>query len=193
VPASAHQLLGGATDQAPVGPPVHVTPEMVADLHQPRLVISPEYVGRDRRDGLVRSPLLPVATRRSSHRWAQAVMVALVTTAAVVPLTLMADHAAPVQAGRGGATPTRVHAAAPVRAPRARSGSAVPSARSTAHQGRSADRAAAQSAQAAATDQRAARSARATARAQQRAAAQAARAERRSESRAARAGRQASG
>jgi hypothetical protein len=194
-PVSAHSLLAGTIDRPTVWPVVHVPPEMVADLHEPRLIISPDYVGRDRRHGIVhRQPLAP--PRRSTHRLAQAVIVALVTTAAVVPLTLMVAHQAPTATGPGRATRAQVHPATTARTPRVRPARAsiASSAGTAARQGRSTDRAAAQSARAAAAaDQRAARTARASNRAEQRSAAQAARATRHSAVQAARAARHGPG
>jgi hypothetical protein len=197
-PVSAHGLLAPTIDQPTVWPVVHVRPEMVADLHEPRLVISPDYVGRDRRHGLVLPPRYAPA-RSSTHRMALAVLVALVTTAAVVPLTLMVAHDAPTTTGPAGAAHTQLHPVATAQTPRAprvrpaRAGTA-PSARSAAHRERSSGRAAARSARAAAAaDQQAARAARASSRAEQRSAAQGARATRRSEAQAARAARRASG
>jgi hypothetical protein len=193
-PVSAHGLLAATIDEPTVRPVVHVSPDMVADLHEPRLIISPDYVGRDRRHGLMlRGPYEPA--RRSTHRLAQAVMVALVTTAAVVPLTLMVAHHAPAAPGPAGGARTLVHPAATAGSPRtppARAARAsTASARSAAREGLSSERAAAKSARAAATaDQRAAR---ASSRAQQRSATQAARATRRAEAQASRAARQASG
>ena len=190
-PVSAHELLAGTTGDRTVVPVVHVSPEMVADLHEPRLVISPEYVGRDRRQGPVRwVPSAP--DRRSGRRWAQAVVVALVTTVAVVPLTLMVAHGVPAATDRGGAaTGLLVHPVAnrPTRPTRpTRAASATASARAAARQARSVERAAAHSARAAAVaDQRAARSALASTRAEQRSAVRAARAIRRAEARAVRA------
>jgi hypothetical protein len=192
-PVSAHGLLA-TIDEPTVRPVVHVSPEMVADLHEPRLIISPDYVGRDRRHGLVfRGPDAPA--RRTTHRMAQAVVVALVTTAAVVPLTLMVAHDAPAPTGPADIARTQVHpvtAAGSLRTPPARAARAsTASARATARQGRSTERAEAKSARAAATaDQRAAR---ASSRSQQRSATQGARATRRAQAQAARAARQASG
>jgi hypothetical protein len=196
-PVSAHGLLAPTSDQATARPVVHVRPEMVADLHDPRLIISPNYVGRDRRHGLVLPPRYAPA-RPPTHRMAQAAVVALVTAAAVVPLTLMVAHDAPAAPAPAGAAHTQLHpvAAATARSPRTprvrpeRAGTA-PSERSAAHQERSSDRAAARSAQSAAAAEK--RAARASSRAAQRSAAQAARATRRSEARAARTATQASG
>jgi hypothetical protein len=191
-PVSAHGLLA-TIDEPTVRPVVHVSPEMVADLHEPRLIISPDYVGRDRRHGLVfRGPDAPA--RRTTHRMAQAVVVALVTTAAMVPLTLMVAHDAPAPTGPADIARTQVHpvTAGSLRTPPARAARAsTASARATARQGRSTERTEAKSARAAATaDQRAAR---ASSRAQQRSATQGARATRRAQAQAARAARKASG
>jgi hypothetical protein len=195
-PISAHGLLA-TIDEPTDWPVVHVSPEMVADLHEPRLIISPEYVGRDRRHGLVLRPRYAPA-RPSTHRLAQAVIVAVVTTVAVVPLTLMMAHGAPSTSIPAGVARSQVDPAAgspsprtprvrPVRASKGPSPSAS-------HQARSTDRAAAHAAQAAANaDQRAARATRASSRAEQRSAAQAARSSRRAEAQAVRAARQASG
>ena len=187
-PVSAHELLAGTTGDRTVVPVVHVSPEMVADLHEPRLVISPEYVGRERRYGPVR-PQPPVTARPPTHRWTQAVMVALVTAVAVVPLTLMVAHGAPAATGPGGATrtPARPVATQPVRP----TSTAAP-ARAAARAARTSQRLAAQATRAAAlADQREARRVRASARDEQRSAAQAARATRRSEAQAARVAREA--
>jgi hypothetical protein len=73
---------------------VYVPPEMLSDLHDPRLVITPDYVGRDRRrPGIGRGR--PARGGRPSLRLRDVVTVALVTAAAVVPLTLIASQQAP--------------------------------------------------------------------------------------------------
>jgi hypothetical protein len=204
-PVSAHGLLAPIDGQPTALPVVHVRPEMVADLHDPRLIISPDYVGRDRRHALVLPPRYAPA-RPSTHRMAQAVMVAVVTAAAVVPLTLMVAHDASSSPGPPSATHTQVQPVATAQGPRtprvrgARAGTS-PAARSAAHQARSRDRAVAHSARAAAhsaraaaaAEQRATRAAQASSRAEQRSANRAARASRRSEAHAARAARRASG
>ncbi|MGO8871939.1 MAG: hypothetical protein ACLQPH_11170 [Acidimicrobiales bacterium] len=73
-------------------PDVCLPPELLADLHEPRLIITPDYVGRDRRRPGWRgrrTALWPGPSLRAR----QALAVALVTTAAVVPLTLIASPA----------------------------------------------------------------------------------------------------
>jgi hypothetical protein len=91
-------LHGGAAPDGLLSPDGELPPGLLADLYDPRLVISADYVGRDRRRPR------PMAPRgRSSHgpslRVRQAIVVVVVTAAAVVPLTLMAArtpvHAAP--------------------------------------------------------------------------------------------------
>jgi hypothetical protein len=94
--ASATVLLGGNAPEGLLWPDGELPPELLADLCDPRLVISADYVGRDRRRPG------PVAQRcpsghRPSSRVRQAIVVMVATTAAVVPLTLIASRA-PVQA-----------------------------------------------------------------------------------------------
>jgi hypothetical protein len=91
---------------------------MLADLHETRLVITPGYIGRDRRRtttsrwGLRHQPI---------SRLALVVMVALITSAIVVPLTLAL---APQGVSATATDPARAHAPGPgadlAAAPRAR-------------------------------------------------------------------------
>jgi hypothetical protein len=113
---SAAELLGGGIDGSGRAIDVFVSPQLLADLHDPRLVIAPDYVGPDRRRpqpprmGAVRH-LDRSVPRRSVDRtpgWRQVLVTVLATVAAVVPLTLIAAHG-PAQASvsRPAATTTR--------------------------------------------------------------------------------------
>jgi hypothetical protein len=84
-PVSAHGLLGGDSVGTVSDLEVYVPPEMLADLHEPRLVITPGYIGRDRRRP---APWQRRVRRPPTSRLALVVMVALITSAIVVPLTL---------------------------------------------------------------------------------------------------------
>jgi hypothetical protein len=89
--------VDGAPPLAGFGLPPALSPELLADLHEPRLVISADYVGRDRRrPGTARSGVRVPATRKRRNSWARvrdAVLVVAVTAAALVPITLIASHA----------------------------------------------------------------------------------------------------
>lgn len=133
--SSAYNLLG---DGAPTGHPVEIDlpPGMLDDLHHPALVISPGYVGperrrwadrrwadqrwADRRSGLHRHPI----GRRPGRglRLSETIMVIAVTVAAVVPLTLILSHG-PTPASSARRSPPRSAAVS------ARAAGAVPTAR----------------------------------------------------------------
>jgi hypothetical protein len=96
------RILVGAFSCAPVAVPSReivvpsrdvqvVAHHLVADLHDPSLVISPDYVGHDRRrTGRSVSPKAGVPP------WLRRVMqVVVLTTLVVVPLTMMAAHSIP--------------------------------------------------------------------------------------------------
>jgi hypothetical protein len=112
--------LGGGIDGSGRAIEVFVSPQLLADLHHPRLVIAPDYVGPDRRRpqpprwGAVRH-LDPAAPRRSADRsrgWRQVLVTVVATVAAVVPLTLIVAHGpAQASASQPVATATR-HGAA---------------------------------------------------------------------------------
>ncbi len=134
-------------------------PALLDDLHSPDLVITPRYVGPERRlaprhhwdDSLLPGPTRSGGQRshaRRSLRWYQGVALVAVTVALVVPLTLFASHQA------SPATPTR---------PPATSLAAVNATRSARAQARQAAMALRQATQAArataVAEQRAARSA----------------------------------
>jgi hypothetical protein len=106
-PVSAHGLLGGDSVGTISDLEVYVPPEMLADLHEPRLVITPGYIGRDRR----RPAPSPWPVRRPPRsRLALVVIVALITSATVVPVTLaLAPRGVPATA----TAPIRAHAAGP--------------------------------------------------------------------------------
>ena len=108
-PITVCGLLGPA-DVATGQLDVYVPPSWLADLHDPRLIITPDFVGRDRRFGhrpppsSSRSgvaPPPPSTGRGSSLRFHQLIAVVVATVALAVPLTLMASHpssgSAPVQ------------------------------------------------------------------------------------------------
>jgi hypothetical protein len=67
-----------------------VPAELVADLHEPHLVVTAEYVGTDPR------PRRRAGPRR--HSFGRTLLVAFVTAAAVAPLTLALSHRSPVSA-----------------------------------------------------------------------------------------------
>jgi hypothetical protein len=121
-PVSAHGLLSGDWVGEVADLEVYVPPELLADLHDPRLVITPGYIGRDRR-------------RPATARWGDGnqprsqlllvVMVALLTSAIVVPLTLAL---APRGVSAVATDPVRTHA--PARGTDAASAPRTPKARS---------------------------------------------------------------
>lgn len=92
--ASARGLLGSRP--APV---VRVSPWMVADLYDPGLVITDDYVGRDRRS--ITRDLGPRPAAHRPLRIGQMLVVAVITAVAVVPLTLMASGGSSVATVRG--------------------------------------------------------------------------------------------
>lgn len=102
---------------------VYVPPSLLADLHAPDLVITPRYVGPERRlwsrlpVGAAPSP----PDDRRSLRLMEAVVIVLVSVALAVPLTLLASHQI-----------ARAVPAAPAARPAA--DAAVPAARSAAQQ-----------------------------------------------------------
>lgn len=73
--------------------------ELLADLYDPNLVITPHYVGAE--------PTKLRQAARRSRPLAKSALIALVTTFLVVPLTLMLSHPS---AGRSGAGTTEPHA-----------------------------------------------------------------------------------
>jgi hypothetical protein len=110
-PVSACGLLGWSVDELPRAPgtfshqadeslqplDVYVAPELLADLYEPRLVITPDYVGRDRRFDPARRRPAAVRDGHLSHPSVAQLLVmglvAMVTAAVVVPLTLLVSHA----------------------------------------------------------------------------------------------------
>jgi hypothetical protein len=106
-PVSAHGLLGGESVATALDLEIYVPPEMLADLHEPRLVITPGYIGRDRRR--------PATSRwglrhQPKSRLVLVVLVALITSAIVVPLTLAL---APRGVSATATDPVRAHAPGP--------------------------------------------------------------------------------
>jgi hypothetical protein len=106
-PVSAHGLLGGDAVGTVSDLELYVPPEMLADLHEPRLVITPGYIGRDRRRP---TPSPWRVCRRPKSRLVLVVMVALITSATVVPLTLAL---APRGVSATATSPVRAQATAP--------------------------------------------------------------------------------
>jgi hypothetical protein len=113
---------------------VYVSTELLADLHEPHLVITPDYVGPERRRRMRATVVDPPAfcsPPRIDRGWfvrlVEIVVVAAATVAVAVPLTLMATqgttptHPVPattaVRSSTGGAT---VHAAGAARSEAAR-------------------------------------------------------------------------
>ena len=116
------RILVGAFSCAPAAAPsreiavrprdveVVAAPELVADLHDPSLVISPGYVGPDRR----RTDRQRSDRRRSDQwvppnngvpQWLRRVMqVVLLTTLVVVPLTMIASRSVPPAASGSSST-----------------------------------------------------------------------------------------
>jgi hypothetical protein len=87
-PEPLTDAFGGSPRQTEIDVP----PELLADLHEPRLIITPNYVGSDRRVSGARRP-----HRRGfgpSVRLIEVVVIIMATVVAVVPLTLLASHAA---------------------------------------------------------------------------------------------------
>ena len=201
---SAYELLAGDAGQS-YPPDVDLPPELLADLHEQWLVITPDYVGRDRRQshGALghddrNGRTLDRRRQGAATGFRERFMVTLVTVAVVVPLTLMAVHAvgqlsSPRQvaqslvAGTSAVTTASAQAASDRRARQAArqaARAAQQAARATQRAVNQAARVAQQAAQLTArADQRVAQQA---ARADQRAARQAARADQRAARQAAR-------
>jgi hypothetical protein len=99
-PPSAHGLLGGGVDTWAREPDVPVPPELVADLHHPDLIITPGFVGVERRRRLGdvdRWGTQPVRSRRRRLVWARRALFVLGIAVAVAVLALIASPG-PVQA-----------------------------------------------------------------------------------------------
>ncbi len=80
---------------------VVITPDLVADLHDPTLVITHDYVGPDRRRSDRSAP-----PRRDAPGWLRRTRtVVLLTVAVVVPLTLVSVRSVPPAASEPSPTP----------------------------------------------------------------------------------------
>ncbi len=106
---TAHRLLTQRIDGSTLPSEVAVHPDLLADLHEPGLIITPDYVGRDRRLAGLR-PDRNGGRRRSSGpsvRFVHLVLAVVATTIAVIPLTLLASDAlgAAPSAGQASAHP----------------------------------------------------------------------------------------
>lgn len=113
---SAAALLAASTYGPDVD--VYLSPELVADLHQPDLVITPGYVGPERRRrARTAAAQRPVSSVRAGSRWALlsllvgTMVVATAIAAIVFSLTLVTAsgaapmHAQPATAGVGSSLP----------------------------------------------------------------------------------------
>ena len=90
---TAFQLLAAPVD-APVRPSeIDVPEEFLEDLYVHPLIITPDYVGADRRISAVR-PARERVGHGSTLRAAEVLAVVVVTLSVAVPLTLLASHAA---------------------------------------------------------------------------------------------------
>ncbi|HEX7460221.1 MAG TPA: hypothetical protein VF279_06290 [Acidimicrobiales bacterium] len=133
-PLSAADLLARPQGSSTGEVDVYVSTELLADLHAPRLVITPEYVGPERRHRTRATAIDlpdPWSPPRVDRGWfvrpLKIVVVAAVTVAVAVPLILMATqgtmptHPVPVatavQSSTGGAA---AHAARAARSEAAR-------------------------------------------------------------------------
>jgi hypothetical protein len=95
-PASAASILATPIVDLPLRSEIDLPPELLADLNDPRLIITPDYIGIDpRRPG--RRPERITGGAGVGLRMRQIVVTALITATTVVPLTLMATGA-PTQA-----------------------------------------------------------------------------------------------
>jgi hypothetical protein len=112
--------VDGRVDGAPRHGEVRMPPELLADLYEPHLIITADYVGPDPRyvdwDRLRREAGAGAPLRHAfSARMLEILVVVLVTGAVIVPITLIAS-----QAVRGAPSPqptTRVISAPPPSAP----------------------------------------------------------------------------
>ncbi len=90
---TAFELLAGDTDGRARSPEVDVPEEFLEDLYVHPLIITPDYVGADRRTSAVRH-----RRDRGGHgsalRAAEILAIVVATLSVAVPLTLMASHAA---------------------------------------------------------------------------------------------------
>jgi hypothetical protein len=98
-PLSAADMLARPESSSAGEVDVYVSTELLADLHAPRLVVTPEYVGPERRHRIRATVIDPPASwspprvdRGWSVRLLEIVVVAAVTVAVAVPLTLMATR-----------------------------------------------------------------------------------------------------
>jgi hypothetical protein len=127
------ESVGGRVDGAPCNAEVRMSPELLADLYEPHLIISADYVGPDpryvewdrpRREAAAGAPL----RHAFSDRMLEILAVVLVTVAVVVPITLVAS-----QGVRGAPSPqptTRIVSAPPSSAPPSSAPHATPVGRS---------------------------------------------------------------
>lgn len=113
-PVTAYGLLAAGPGTA--GPnlephEVHVPRELLSDLDVYPLIITPDYIGADRRATVRRYPE-PRAARRSLGAL-EVLVIMVITLAVAIPLTLMASHAAAVgkSARPPAATPANASAA----------------------------------------------------------------------------------
>jgi hypothetical protein len=97
VGANVGGSVGGRVDGAPRSPEVPVAPELLADLYEPHLIITADYVGPDPRYVKWARPRYEAAAaplrQRLPARVLEILVVVLVTVAAVVPVTLIASQA----------------------------------------------------------------------------------------------------
>jgi hypothetical protein len=131
---TAYQLLGGEVDTPAPSPEVDLPEAFLDDLYVHPLIITPDYVGADRRTSAARH-----RRDRGGHgpslRAVEILVIVVATMSVAVPLTLMASHAA--VAG----TSTHPLTASPPSPPR--TVGALPPGRSAAGPGRRVARAAA--------------------------------------------------
>lgn len=105
-PASSALALRPVRVDEPAGASdVVITPDLVADLHDPTLVITHGYVGPERRHADRRSGEWPTTAGSRPSLARRALSVVLLTAAVVVPLTMIAARSVPPATANGAPTP----------------------------------------------------------------------------------------
>jgi hypothetical protein len=112
-PVTAYGLLAGGQDTTLEPHEVHVPHELLSDLDVYPLIITPDYIGADRR-ATVRQYPEPHRTRRSLGAL-EVLVIMVITLAVAIPLTVMASHAAAVGKSARPTAATQATASAPSR------------------------------------------------------------------------------
>lgn len=107
-PVTAYGLLAGGPGITFEPSEVHVPRELLSDLDVYPLIITPDYIGPDRRTTVRHYPDRPGTGR--SLRALEVLVIMVITLAVAIPLTLMTSHAA--AAGKSSRSPASSQAKA---------------------------------------------------------------------------------